>query len=219
MKIAAFFKWIASYLWGVELERVQSNLNGQLYVLYIKGRKILNARHGNYSFGVLHDAFRKAFRQAGITGIQPQKCLLLGLGGGSVVTILRDELKLSCFIRAIDFDPEVVSIAENHFNIKRFDNLEIIIRDAFDFVREDTDTYDLIVFDIYIDHEIPEKFESIEFLSLLKSRLDKKAILVFNKDISSKNMKLKKELFAKVFNGGRWIKVFKDSYFFIFNNG
>lgn len=218
MKFYDFLKWIGSYLWGIEITRINSKLNGNLYVLLIKGKKILNASHGNYSFGVLHEAFRKAFSIADLRSLNPGKCLLLGLGAGSVVQILRDELKLDCLIRAVDFDPEVVNIARKYFDIDRYDHLEICLRDAFDFMKNHQEKYDLIVFDIYIDHEIPAKFETEEFLSLLKNHLSPKGKLIFNKDLSSKNMKLNKALFQEVFQGGEWEKIDKTSYFFIYTS-
>mgnify|MGYP003966428505 FL=1 len=179
---------IGSYLGGNLVDKVNSPLNGELYVYHINGRYLLNAKSTNYSFGELHTGFQKAFKHIGIDQLKINNCLVLGFGTGSVVSIIREEYKLNFPIIAIEKDPVVIKLGKKYFNIERFQNLQVLPQDAATYVLQNKQLFDLIVFDIYINDIIPSYFESIEFLHALKKQLTPTGMLLFNKDVNNPSM-------------------------------
>jgi spermidine synthase len=202
------------------VEQVESELNGTLHVYHINGKYLLNTAHGNYSYGPLHKGFRKAFDKLNVRERNIQKVLILGFGAGSIVSILQEEYGLNCKITAIENDPVILELGQKYFNTRRFSNLTIHLTDAYDFVLNNDETYDLIAFDVYIDDNIPGKFESQEFLQAIKSMLAKNGMLVFNKDTHSAEMRKQltttETLFGKIFPGYRKNEITRGSYFYSF---
>jgi spermidine synthase len=174
-------KNLLSYLYPVIIEKTSGPFNPVLEVTIENGKYVLNAAHANYSFGSLHFIFNKAFQTIKIGERGLKNVLLLGLGGGSVPVLLFEEFKMNCHITAIEIDEKVIELAKKYFNIQRFQHLEIICEDAFDYVRHCNKKFDLIISDIFIDNKVPEKIESKEFLLTIKKLMQKDSIFLFNK--------------------------------------
>ena len=221
--ILNYIDHLISYISGRLVEKIHSPVSGELYVYYVNGRYILNSARGNYSFGELHVAFRRIFRKLHIKNRNISNVLLLGLGGGSVVNLLTEEFKIKCRITAVDIDPVFIETAYKYFKIDRFENLKIVNSDAIDFLKEDRVQYDLVVFDIYIDNEVPSEFETTGFLKLLKNTIKPSGLLVFNKDVNSEKMKQSMDSFEKnfheIFETYHRCQVVKEHYFFIYTPG
>jgi len=213
-------EFLFSFVKGKVVEEVISPLNGKLSVYLVNGNYILQAEHTNYSYGELHKAFRKIFRKIDITSEPVKECLLLGFGAGSVVSILLEELDMPCKIKAVEFDPAVLSLGKKYFNTGRFKSLNIVAKEAGDFVKNDQHQYDLIVFDIYIDDKIPAYFEQGEFLNHCKRLLNAGGILLYNKDLNAQEMQLNvsklEQEFRNCFNDFERIKVVKNNCFYIY---
>ena len=213
---------IFSYLAGRLVEQVESELNGTLFVYHINGKYILNTANGNYSYGPLHKGFKKAFDRLDVKTRAIENVLVLGFGAGSIVSILQEEYNLNCKITAVEYDPVIIELGEKYFNTQRFHNLTLQLTDAYDFVLNNNQTYDLIAFDVYNDDSIPSKLESPKFLKALKGLLKSNGMLVFNKDTHSPDMKAQLEkteaLFSEFFPGYLKNEITKGSYFLSFTN-
>ena len=129
--------------------------------------------------------------------------LLLGLGGGSVVTSLREKFGYSHLIHAVELDAKVIEIAEKEFSISSADNLKIENCDALDFVTNCTHQFDLIIVDIFIDDKVPEAFYSIKFCEQLSTLMSSKSVLIFNLGLgeSNKNKREKVVTYFKTKDG------------------
>jgi spermidine synthase len=180
---------IESYLWGVKLKTYESKLNGMLELWLINNHKVLNSAHANQSFDSMHLIFQKVFRETAIKNKPIKNVLLLGLGCGSIPTILFDELHIDCKITAIDHDETMLQIANDHFNIHRFKNLEIVIDDALKYVDNCSSTFDLIIVDLFYDDQVPKKFLERTFIQNVSSLLTPKGLLVFNMITQTKHQK------------------------------
>lgn len=217
-----FWNRLKSYTFGVHVESVDSRINGKLNVYYVYGRYLLNAAQANYSYGELHKGFRKIFKKIKLKDRKFEKVLLLGFGSGSVVSIIQEEMKKNCTFTAVEKDPLVIELGNKYFNIKRFKNLEIIISDAESFVAGCKDIFDLVVFDVYVDLEIPAQFASGKFLVNLKSLVAKNGLLVYNKDLNSEKMVQSavsvRERFKLVYPGFREIWIGRKNLFFVWEN-
>ncbi len=161
------------------VEKCHSDYN-QLEVLRQNRRLLLNAPHVNYSFGSLHEIFRETFQRKPPHIRQNDKILLLGFGAGSVAHILRKEQKIANPVTGIEIDPEVIRLARKYFELDRLKDVRIILSDAADFLSHDTTSYGLIVVDLFLDHRIPEKFQTGEFLQQLHRHLIPKGTVFYN---------------------------------------
>jgi spermidine synthase len=159
----------------------QSKINGQLELNWHKGKLMLDTENVNYSYGALHNALAEGFSHIEKKTIRNFKnILVLGMGAGSVIEILRRKFKNEGKITAIEIDPVVVEIAKKYFKVEAFSNLEIVVEDAFTFVQENKTNYDFILVDLFIDRETPLKFSSPEFLESLVKLMTAGGILLFN---------------------------------------
>lgn len=177
-----------SYFLGKRLGSYQSEVSGQLEVWSHRGKKILYSANATQSFDTLQELFQKIFPQIGLPQNPPNKVLLLGLGGGSVVTILRDELLLDAPIDAIELDPVIIEIAHKHYNIDRYKNLNITQADAYEYVQNTKLAgYDLIVADLFADNLVPPQFFDEVFNASLINLLSPSGKLVFNIMVENKD--------------------------------
>lgn len=117
---------------------------------------MLNTKNANYSFGALHDVMQFALREAALKG--DEHILLLGLGAGSVIHIVREEFQLKNKITAVELDAKIIELAKKEFYLDKHENIEIICADAYPYVLQEIKKYDLIIIDLFIDNKVPEQF-------------------------------------------------------------
>lgn len=178
---------LLSYIYPIT-KKVKSKFNGTLEITWHNGKKHLNTKNANYSYGSLQEILK-----FGIEKIDLEKMnsiLLLGLGGGCVIETLLEEFNYKNKITAVEIDPSIIEIAKNEFNINNNPNLEIICVDALQFILQNSKEYDLIIIDLFIDIEMPEQFLNISFWKGIMKRNTKKGSILFN--ASLKNEKEKK---------------------------
>lgn len=158
---------------------VASGVSGSLEITWYKGRKVLDTRHANYSYGSLHKVLRYGLMF--VAPAQAQHILLLGLGGGSAVQILRQQLQYAGHITALDLDPAVIEIAGTEFGIRADEHLAIHCADAFAWVRTGPDAaFDLIIVDLFIDLNLPEGLQTAAFWQHVRRLLAPGGYVLFN---------------------------------------
>ncbi|RTQ53333.1 methyltransferase domain-containing protein [Hymenobacter gummosus] len=170
---------LLSYLFPLT-RRVPSAINGPLEVTLSNGRKVLDGRTANYSYGSLQRVLRYGLRQ--LPAVAPlQHVLLLGLGGGSVVHTLRAEFGYAGRITAVELDPVVIRLAAEEFGIRPDAQLRIIEADAFALLPTlPAAGFDLIIVDLFIDLTLPAEVFRPDFWQQLRQRLRPGGYLLFN---------------------------------------
>ena len=169
-----------SFINRIVVEESSSPHNDKLIVAIQDGKYVLNTKNANYSFGSLHRVFQKAFKIIKLKERNFSSCLLLGGGAGSVPSILYNELDLNLSTTVIEIDKEVIRLGEKYFKLGDYPNLKIVNEDAFVFVSNTTETYDLIAIDIFKDVMVPERFISPVFFDNIKKRLNPNGVVIFN---------------------------------------
>jgi spermidine synthase len=164
----------------LELDRSRSGALPPVRVVLRNGSKRLDGPTVNYSFGTLHTIFAEALRHVGLRHRPPRSVLLLGLGAGSVVALLRRELGIAAPIVAVELDPEVVRLATEHFGLRRWRDLEVVVGDAHAFVASDRRQFDLVVVDVFLDATVPAPFRQRPFLVAVRERLTPGGQALFN---------------------------------------
>lgn len=168
----------------------------------------ISCRIGRQSCIILKDPHRFALNytrmmMAGtfLMGDPPKTVLIVGLGGGSIPTALR-ELLPNAKIDVVEIDPAVTRVARKYFGFKDDAKLKVFEMDGRVYVkralREGT-KYDLVMLDAF-DHEyIPEHLLTKDFLTEVKSLLTPKGVLVGNTFSSSKLYDHESTTYASVF--------------------
>ena len=173
-------KKICSYLWDIPIEKTSSKQNPYLEVVWSQGKKMLNTKNANYSFGNGYKVFQLAMGKLPERVDKTNKVLVLGFGCGSVLHLLRKVYHSKCEIVGIEYDPEIIRLFNQHFNDEKDQLLTLLQADAFEFIKESTSKFDLIIIDLFDDlSTIPMVFLP-EFTKELRRISNKDATLIYN---------------------------------------
>jgi spermidine synthase len=82
---------------------------------------------------------------------------------------------------AVEYDEKVLELGARYFNSDKYEAVKIVCADAYQFVMEAKESYDLIVIDLYDDLDVPPQFETSDFISAVCSLLNPLGMLFFNK--------------------------------------
>ncbi len=173
-------RWALSFFARQRLERRSSGHHALLDVSIVRGRTVLDGATVNYSFGGLHEVFAQAFERLAIRRRDIRSVLVLGLGAGSVVHLLRRDHGVRAPITALEIDPVMVEIARKYFALDAWPNLEVITADAVEWVAKTDRRFDLVVVDLFHEAEVPPACRTRRFLETLRDRLAPGGLLAFN---------------------------------------
>ncbi|MGD2086671.1 MAG: fused MFS/spermidine synthase [Candidatus Aminicenantes bacterium] len=109
----------------------------------------------------------------------PGSILVLGLGGGAIPSLLHSILENS-IIDVVEIDPEMPAIAKEYFYFSISERLRVFIDDAYFFIRDTHNNYDIVLLDAYIENQILETVDSMEFFAETARVLAPNGIFVAN---------------------------------------
>jgi spermidine synthase len=187
------FTWFIkgfSYIWPVTIKNYSSQYSGELYIRYFLGKKVLDCKHTNYSFGGLQKVLKRALE---LLPFNPdtKKILILGLGAGSVVATIRKQHSKTAHVTGVEIDATILQIAREEFGIVENSLTKLVQEDAIVFMANNADRYDLIVIDLFIIDTIPKAALEAPFLKQLVTALEPGGYVVFNtipETMSSENL-------------------------------
>ncbi|WP_027125575.1 spermidine synthase [Gelidibacter mesophilus] len=168
---------LLSYLYPIT-KKIQSEFSGILEITWYNGKKHLNTKNANYSYGSLQRILKFGLEKIDLKKVN--SILLLGLGGGSVIETLRHDFSYANHITAVDIDPTVIEIAKNEFNLKEDEHLKIICEDALLFMQLNNQQFDLIIIDLFIDVDVPKQFLAIPFWNDILGASATNGTILFN---------------------------------------
>lgn len=165
------------------LEETSSPVNGKIVVIRSLGLgTYIQVNSLTQSGGILYDVWKKPLKKVASSKKHVERVLVLGLGGGTVVKLIRKYWPKT-EITGVDIDPVMVKLGKKYL---KFDerNVNVIIDDAFDYlkkIKKRKYRFDLILTDLYIGFDFPKKFETEAYIKLVKSILAKKGVAIFNR--------------------------------------
>lgn len=211
MNVPTWKKWL-SYLTEIHIESAPSEINPHLYVSLRRGRYQLCTANAIYSYEDLYSNFYKAFEQVNLHKIKGDRVLILGYGMGSIPYILEKKMNYDFHYTAIEIDESVLYLAQK-YNIPQLNSaIDFIQADAYKFVQQCEEKFDLICMDVFLDDRIPSKFYKNSFLRRLQQLLTKNGLLLYNclaftqQDID-KTEKFYYEHFVSNFPQGKYLDV------------
>ena len=110
---------------------------------------------------------------------QPQSCLVLGLGGGSIPRMLltaRPQMNVD----AVEIDPAVVKLAAEYFDIRALPRFTIHLDDAAAFLRRCSTRYSVVIVDTYVGDEFADQCTTREFIEDAAKCLLDEGVLAVN---------------------------------------
>lgn len=103
------------------------------------------------------------------------KALLCGLGGG---TIVRQFQKLGFDIEVVEIDQRIKETAIQYFDVDS--NIPIHVNDARHFIKNTSNTYDLVTYDMFLSETPPAHLFTIECFEEVKCILNDKGMIMMN---------------------------------------
>ena len=174
-------KRLLSYLLPIKIHQKKSEFSKNLEVTWNNGYLVLDSENTNYSFGSLQRVLKKGLKYIGYDRIKKfDSILILGVAGGSIIVTLKNDLKFEGKITGVEIDPAAIEIANKYFGLDQFNNVEIIIDDAFEFVLKTKEKYDLIVIDIFQDTTMPNFLFEDFFINRINFLLNINGFILFN---------------------------------------
>ncbi len=151
-----------------------SLINKRLKIVKKDGKKLLDTKNTNYSYGTLVDVLEYGLDNIPMPGIT--SVLLLGMGAGSIIKSLRSKYNCYAPIVGVEMDPVVIDIARNEFGVEADKSLEIYCMDAWDYIENSKKQFDLVILDIFVDVQVSKKFYEPKFWQLLEKKCHTKWI-------------------------------------------
>ena len=174
-------KRLLSFLLPVKIHQKKSVYSKNLEVTWNNGYLVLDSENTNYSFGSLQRVLKKGLKYIGYERIQNfESILVLGVAGGSVIETLKKEVKFEGKITGVEIDAAVVELATKYFGLGNYNNVSIVIDDAFEFVLKTKEKYDLIIIDIFQDTTMPNFLFEDFFINRINFLLNVNGFILFN---------------------------------------
>ena len=163
--------------------RYSSPVSGNIEVRDYMGKPVLMVEGVPQSGGLVFDILKKAVKALPNLNKMPN-VLILGLGGGTVVHLLKKRWP-GARITGVELDPNIVTVARTYFGLDQVEGVKIVVGDAYKLVtKKDSEIkkvdYDLIFVDLYLGDNPPDFVFDQKFLTELQSMLKNKGVLMTN---------------------------------------
>lgn len=110
---------------------------------------------------------------------QPQRVLIVGLGGGTIPRLLHAHFP-QLQIDVVDIDPDVVVVAKQYFGFQEDERLKAYVDDGRRFIAQHTSHYDVIFLDAFSADSIPYHLATREFLLEVRRALTPSGLVAGN---------------------------------------
>ena len=132
----------------------------------------------------------------------PQRILIIGLGGGSIPMTFSDLLP-DAQIDVVEIDEAVVKVAREFFFFSETDNMKVTVDDGRPFIKRAgirNQSYDYIILDAFSGDYIPEHMLTLEFLEEVKRIMSPDGVLIANTFSTSRLYDHESVTYQRVFN-------------------
>lgn len=179
------------------LEERRSKFNENLKVVRSFGfGTYIQADGLTQSGGVVEEIWKSTLKKVKGERREVKECLVLGLGGGTVVKLINKNWP-GAKITGVDIDPEIVELGKKYLGLDE-QKVKIVISDAAQYTKYNilNTKFDLIIVDLYNGDQFPKKFESKNYIHLVRSLLSREGTVVFNR-LYYKDKKIEAEHFGE----------------------
>jgi spermidine synthase len=110
---------------------------------------------------------------------QPERVLVVGLGGGTIPMFLRRYFPQT-YIDAVEIDPEVIKVAKRFFGFREDERMKAYAADGRRFIEQAKQRYDLVFLDAFGTDNVPYDLATEEFLRAVRNILTPRGLAVAN---------------------------------------
>lgn len=171
---------ILSWIYPVHVVSALSKSGSTIEINRYRGKLFLDTGRVNYSYGALQDVFDAVLSQESLYLKSLKNVLILGFGGGSVAELLFRKNSTSIAVTGVESDETIIEIGRKYFPVFNRPTLNMVNQDAEEFCKVHTATYDLVVVDLFHEDQVPEQFQTKEFMQNLERLTVTKGTLLFN---------------------------------------
>ena len=130
-----------------------------------------------------HFEYTEYFQMPWIWNHDIKRVLMVGLGGGSTPRAFQHYYP-NVMVDMVEIDPVVVEVAKKYFSVKELPTFKIHIEDGRVFLRQTTNTYDLILMDAYsttrYGSSLPRQLVTKEFFQLASQHMSTNGVFAYN---------------------------------------
>lgn len=108
-----------------------------------------------------------------ITNRQPERILLLGMGGGSVLSVIPENVELD----VVELDPAVVELAREYNMLREDLSYNLVYDDARHFIRTTDQKYDIILMDLALGGSFPPYMFTYESFNRMQELLSEQGVV------------------------------------------
>jgi spermidine synthase len=171
-------RWL-SYWTEIHVESVRSDYNPHLYVSIMDGRYQLSTANAIYSYEDLYSNFYRTFQQIELPPLGAN-VLLLGFGLGSIPLMLEREFDRQYQYTAVEIDESVLYLAGKYIISHLQSSITTIEADAYAYVLQADEQYDLICMDVFLDQTTAEHFRSTPYVEQLRDLCKENGRVLYN---------------------------------------
>lgn len=195
--------------------KTRSKINGEIVVKEQFGQYTLQVQGLIQSGGIVKNIWQKPLSKIRNQKNTFRKVLILGLGGGTVVQLIKVHWPKAKIV-GVEIDSEIIKIGKKYFNLGKASNLKIVEDNAFNFVTKTQGKVDLIIVDMYLGKNYPPNAEKDEFLENVKNILSQKGVAIFNRlDINFLSANLFESSLRKYFFDINRVKTRTNLFFLV----
>lgn len=192
-------KRIMSFFHPVWISHHRSELNPYLELLLYKGRVQLATADALYSDGVAYTPAIGVLNDLKNFLPQVKSVLILGVGLGSTVSIIRKRGYNPAFT-LVEIDKVVLKLAMEYLSADKELKIDAVCNDAQVFVAENSRQHDLLFIDIFNSRTVPDFVSSLSFLSNCRKCITPGGRVGFNYIINNEDEWIRtQKTFASVF--------------------
>ncbi len=180
MRFVTYMHWL-SYFFPFTILKTGSRYNKDIRILEESGKYKLLCNGARESGAYIALLWRYAFRKLRVTQVsKPQKILVLGVAGGTVIHMLHKAYPESR-ITGVDIDAVILDIGKTHFGLGALPRFRSVCRDARKFVSAYKGVrFDLVVVDIYVGPDVPDFVLTSKFERNVKKLLSQNGFVLIN---------------------------------------
>ena len=176
---------LGSYIFPVRVWKGSSAENPVLELFYYRGEWQLGTEDALYSDGSRYRPLVVGLNELKDDLGKIRKVLVLGAGLGSAVSIL-DKMGHQPDITLVDIDEVVLRWVSELLPNQLLTSTKLVVGSAQTFIQETTQTWGLIIIDIFTGRIIPSFVSSEEFLENCKTHLHSDGFLIANYIVNDK---------------------------------
>jgi len=216
------WKYLLSHFFDVPVDGGNTPHNSGLKLSVSKGRLCLSTPNAVYSYGDLYRNYFNTFKRLMLDKMPVQEVLLLGLGMGSIPFMLEKNFGRKYRYTAVELDEVIAGWAMQYALPRLSSPVTIYTADAHQFVMSTTQKFDLIAVDVFLDEEVPEIFDDVDFAGRLKELLREDGLVIWNRLADKPNFKQRTktyfdDIFKQVFPEALYVKM--EMNWMIMNHG